>query len=82
MPERIRELAEYEVWNLPRKQGDALGSLQWHDFSTGKVRRWVVRIGDRIDRVTLHAVDGRKTDSHGWAWVMDRLRGFLAGRKF
>ncbi len=52
MPERIREIKETEIQNLPRKQGDALGCLQWHDFRTGKVRRWTVRIGDRIDRVS------------------------------
>ena len=81
MPERIRELEEIEIQNMPRKQGDALGCLQWHDFRTGKVRRWTVRIGDRADRVTLHAPDGRSTKSHGWAWVMDHLRGFLCGSK-
>lgn len=80
-PEYIRELREIEIANMPRKQGDALGCLQWHDFRTGKVRRWTVRIGDRVDRVTLHAPDGRTTTSHGWSWVMSHLRGFLAGRK-
>ena len=79
--DRIRELAEIEIANLPRKQGDPLGCLQWHDFRSGKVRRWTVRIGDRADRVTLHAPDGRATDSHGWSWVMSHLRGYLAGRK-
>src|SRR6478609_9131592 len=56
--ERIRELAEIEAQNLPRKQGDPLGCLQWTDFRTGKVRRWVVRIGDRCDRVTLEVPSG------------------------
>ena len=82
MPERLREIAEWDVQNLPRKQGDPLGSLQWADFRTGKVRRWTVRIGDRIDRITLESPDGRKTASHGWSWALDHLRGFLAGRKF
>ena len=36
MPERIRELAIIEIENLPRKQGDPLGCLQWTDFRTGK----------------------------------------------
>ena len=79
-PERIRELAEIEIDNLPRKEGDALGCFQWHDFRTGKVRRWTVCIGDRADRVTLHAPDGRKTASHGWAWALTHLRGYLCGR--
>jgi hypothetical protein len=80
-PERMRELAEIEIQNLPRKQGDALGSLQWTDFRTGKVRRWTFRIGSRSDQVTMHAPDGRGTESHGWTWVMDHLRGYLAGRR-
>lgn len=80
-PEYLRELEEIEIQNFPRREGDALGCLQWTDFRTGKVRRWTVRIGDRIDRVTLHAPDGRKTASHGWTWVMDHLRGFLCGSK-
>jgi hypothetical protein len=81
MSEKIRQLAEYDVWNYPRKQGDAIGSLQWTDFRTGKVRRWTAKIGDRSDRITLHSPDGRKTGSHGWTWAMDHLRGFLAGTK-
>ena len=81
MPERLRQLAEIDAQNLPRKRGDALGCLQWTDFRTGKVRRWTVRIGDRIDRVTLHSPGGRATGSHGWAWVLDRLRGYLCGSK-
>ena len=81
MPERIRELALIEAENLPRKQGDPIGSLQWHDFRTGKIRRWTLRIGDRIDRMTMHSPDGRATKSHGWTWIMNHLRGFLAGRK-
>lgn len=79
--DRIRYLAEIEAENLPRKTGDAIGCLQWTDFRTGKVRRWTVRIGDRIDQVTLHTPDGKATQSHGWTWVMDHLRGFLAGTK-
>lgn len=78
-PERIRELAEIDAQNLPRKQGDALGCLQWTDFRSGKVRRWTVRIGDRSDRITLESPDGRKTESHGWSWALDHLRKYLVG---
>jgi hypothetical protein len=81
MHERIREIAEWDVQNLPRNEGDAIGCLQWTDFRSGKVRRWTVRIGDRLDRITLESPDGRKTASHGWTWVLAHLRGFLAGRK-
>lgn len=81
MPERIRELAEIDAQNLPRKRGDALGCLQWTDFRDGKVRRWVVRIGDRADRITLHMPGKPPTKSSGWTWALDHLRGFLAGKK-
>ena len=74
-------MAEIKTLNLPRNQGDAFGCLRWHDFASGKVRRWTVRIGDRRDRVTLHAPDGRHAASHGWAWVLNHLRGFLCGSK-
>ena len=80
-PERIREITEIEAINLPRRKGDALGCLQWTDYRSGRVRKWIVRIGDRIDQVTLETPDGKRTQSHGWTWVMDHLRGFLAGRK-
>jgi hypothetical protein len=65
---------------IPRP-GDAVGCLQYHDFRTGRVRRWTVLRGDRLDRVVLRSPDGRKTRSHGWTWIMNHLRGFLAGRK-
>jgi len=81
MPERLREMVEWDTQNLPRKHGDPLGCLQWTDFRTGKVRRWTVRIGDRVDRITLESPDGRKTESHGWSWALDHLRGFLCGSK-
>jgi hypothetical protein len=78
MLERMRHMAEIEVENLPRKQGDALGCLQWTDFRSGKVRRWIVRIGDRIDRITLESPGGKPTISHGWTWVMTKLRSILS----
>ena len=73
MPERMREIEEWNIQNLPRKQGDALGCLQWHDFRTGKVRRWTIRIGDRADRITMEA-GGIKTRSYGWTWIMNAIR--------
>lgn len=79
LPERLRELEEIEIQNLPRKQGDALGCLQWTDFRTGRVRRWTVRIGDRADRITLESPGGKQTKSHGWTWAMNTLRAHLCG---
>jgi hypothetical protein len=72
------QLTEADAINLPRNQGDAIGILQWTDFQSGKVRRWTVRVGDRADRYTMHAPDGRATASHGWTWILDHLRGFRA----
>jgi len=77
LPDRLRELAEIEATNLPRRQGDALGSLQWTDFATGKVSRWTIRIGDRADRITAHSPKGRSTRSHGWTWILNKLRSHL-----
>ena len=73
-----RELAEIELMNLPRKQGDALGCLQWADFRTGKVRRWTVRIGNRRDRITVEAPGEHPSKSHGWTWFLTHLRGHLS----
>jgi hypothetical protein len=62
-------------------EGDAVGSFQYHDFRTGKVRRWTVLRGDRADRVMLRYMDGRQTKPHGWTWIMDTMRGHMAGTK-
>lgn len=78
MPARLRELEEIEIQNLPRRNGDALGCLQWTDFRTGKVRRWVVRIGDRRDRITVEASGGPTSASHGWTWFLTHLRKHLS----
>lgn len=77
MVERIRELEEIMIQNLPRKKGDALGSLQWHDYRTGKIRRWTIRIGDRLDRITHESPGGTPSRSHGWTWFLNRLRSHI-----
>jgi hypothetical protein len=80
MPRREIELAEIEVQNLPRREGDALGCLQWTSFRTGKVHRWVIRIGDRADRITLSSPRGEPTKSHGWSWALTKLRKHLCSQ--
>lgn len=80
-PERMRELAEITAQNYPRQSGDVLGTLQWTDAASGKVRRWIIRIGSRRDQVTAETPDGRRTGSHGWTWLLDHLRGYLAGTR-
>lgn len=76
-PERVRELELVKALNFPRRAGDVLGTLQWTEAETGKVRRWVVRIGDRSDRITLESPGGRRTGSHGWTWALEKLRKYL-----
>lgn len=61
-------------------KGDPLGCLQWTDFRTGKVRRWIVRIGDRSDRVTLETPSGKRTKSHGMAWMLEKIRAVILRR--
>jgi hypothetical protein len=78
MPARIRELAEIEAINLPRRQGDAIGCLQWTDFRTGKIRRWVIRIGNRRDRITVESPGNKPSPSHGWTWFLTQLRKHLS----
>ena len=77
IPARVREIAEIAAVNLPRRQGDALGCLQWTDFRSGKVRRWTIRIGDRIDRITVESPGGTPSKSHGWTWFLTQLRKHL-----
>jgi hypothetical protein len=69
-----RALAELETQNLPRHQGDPLGCLQWTDFRTGRVRRWIIRIGDRRDRITIQSPATSPSPSHGWTWFLTQLR--------
>lgn len=73
-PGRERELAIIEAENLPRREGDAVGVLQWTNLATGQVRRWTLRMGDRADRFTVETADGRATRSHGLTWIFDKLR--------
>jgi hypothetical protein len=75
--ERLRALEEIQIQNLPKKQGDPVGSFQWTDFRTGKVRRWTVRIGDRAGRYTFEDSHGTTTKPHGFTWFFTRLRTYL-----
>lgn len=77
-PEIAGYLAEIDALNLPRKAGDALGCMQWTDYRTGKVRKWVIRIGDRIDRITVESPHTERSRSHGWTWFLTSLRKHLS----
>jgi hypothetical protein len=77
--ERIAEIRKRAIVNLPRNAGDVLGVMQWTCAATGKVRRWVVRIGDRSDRITVESPGVTATQSHGWAWFFTKLRKAMRG---
>ncbi len=77
-PEIERHIAEIEAVNLPRNHGDAIGCLQWTDYRTGKVRKWIIRIGDRIDRITVESPHTMRSRSHGWTWFLTSLRKHLS----
>lgn len=74
MPDRVMDIRRMEIENLPRKTGDVLGVFQWTSASTGKVRRWVVRIGDRVDQITVEFPGEVPSRSGGWSWLMTKLR--------
>lgn len=65
--------------NLPRRKGDAVGSLQYRDFATGKITRWVVEIGDRRDQRVFRSPDGRLGRSAGWAFLLRCVRMVILG---
>jgi hypothetical protein len=60
--------------------GDVIGSLEWRDFRTGKVTRWTVLRGDRVNNIRLRAPNGRSSKSHGWAWVLEKVRAVILRR--
>lgn len=77
LPERIRELAEIDAQNLPRKQGDVLGYFQYTDLVSGQTRRWTVKIGQRQDQITFQTAHSIITQSMGWTQFFSKLRKHL-----
>jgi hypothetical protein len=79
-PRLIQKMNRIAAENLPKSEGDALGCLQWTDYRDGQVRRWVVRIGDRADRITVESTanPATRSGSHGWTWFLTRLRKHLS----
>jgi hypothetical protein len=72
-PEFLADLAA----NPPLRKGDALGCIQYHNFRTGKVSRWTVLRGSRVNNYQLRTPDGRTSKPHGLAWILDKLRPIL-----
>ena len=80
--ERRREMMIEAIENLPKVCGDPTHIFQIQNLATGKVDRWLIRRGDRVDRVTMENMKGKRTASHGWTWILNHLRGYLAGTKY
>lgn len=79
MPALIRAREIIEIENLPRREHDPAGSLQWTDFRTGRVIRWTVLLGARAGTFRLRTPDGRThRTARGWSWLLDHLRPILA----
>ena len=66
--------------NPPPSSGDAIGSLEWRNFQTGKVTRWTVLRGNRCNNYQLRTPDGRKSMSHGLAWLLAKVRHVILCR--
>lgn len=67
-PEVLMDLAA----NPPYSEGDSLGSLTWHNHRTGRVTKWTVERGPRLNNYRLRSPDGRKSKAHGMAWMRGR----------
>lgn len=71
------EIMEDLLANPPLRKGDAMGSIQFQCFITGKVHRWTVLRGSRSNNYQLRTPDGRCSKPHGMAWILDHLRPVL-----
>ena len=60
--------------NPPVSDGDAIGSLVWRDFRSGRIARWTVLRGNRINNYRLRSPDGRQSNPHGLAWLLAKVR--------
>jgi hypothetical protein len=76
-PEVLREMES----NPPLREGSALGMLRYHDFCSGRVTSWVIERGDRTNNYRLRHPDGRRSKPHGLAWILEKVRPVLLGKK-
>lgn len=66
--------------NPPLREGDAIGAIEWRNFLTGKVTRWTVLRGDRVNNFKLRSPDGRASKPHGLAWLLGKIRRVILSR--
>ena len=75
-PEILQDLAA----NPHYAEGDSLGSITWHNHRTGRVTKWIVERGPRINNYRLRSPDGRKSKPHGMAWMLEKIRAVILRR--
>ena len=69
-PEILADLASAQ----PFGPGAPIGSIEIRNFLTGKVTRWTLLSGNRLNNYALRTPDGRTSQPHGMAWIMTGLR--------
>lgn len=72
-PETLMDIAA----NPPYSEGDSLGSLTWHNHRTGRITRWIVERGPRLNNYRLRSPDGRKSKPHGMSWMIEKIRAVI-----
>lgn len=75
-PEFLMDLASAQ----PFGHGAAIGSLEYRNFLTGRVTRWTILRGDRINNYQLRSPDGRVSRPHGLAWLLEKVRVVILRR--
>ena len=76
-PEVLREME----MNPSLREGSPLRSIRVYDFITGEVMSWVVERGDRANNYRLRTPDGRVSKPHGMAWILEKVRPVILGKK-
>ena len=72
-PDDLLDLAA----NPPPRPGDPIRVLEWRNLQTGTILRWSVLRGPRSNNYLLRTPDGRTSQPHGLAWLLDHLRHIL-----
>jgi hypothetical protein len=75
-PEILMDLAANPLF----REGDSMGSLTWHNHRTGRVTKWIVERGPRVNNYRLRSPDGRKSKPHGMAWMLEKVRAVILRR--
>ena len=63
--------------NQPPRPGDPIRVLEWRNLQTGGILRWTVLRGPRCNNYRLRTPDGRQSQPHGMAWILEHIRKIL-----